>query len=107
MGIEYTNPKQKYIDELREISDCPPDCSLREWLKILANFFDKYEGGQKIYLLEQELQNYKEYVGDSIYQSDYKSVDDMRKTIDVLQKEIDQLLKYINIIMKEKIYEIL
>lgn len=39
---------------LREASNCPPDVPLKDWLILLSDFFDKYEGGQTISLLEEE-----------------------------------------------------
>lgn len=76
-----------YEDHLRDISYCPPDCSLEYWLKIIGNFHDKWEGGQKIYLLEEENKRLKNYVGNNMLLSDYQCIDDMRKHIEYLEKK--------------------
>lgn len=39
---------------LRDASNCPPDVPLKDWLILLSDFFDKYEGGQTIYVLEKD-----------------------------------------------------
>ena len=47
---------------LRDASNCPPDVPLKDWLVFLSDFFDKYEGGQTIYILEKENDELKKEV---------------------------------------------
>lgn len=49
----------KKLEEIRELSQCPPDCDLLSWIKILGNLWNENEGGQKLTKLEDELKELK------------------------------------------------
>ena len=73
------------------------NCSHREsgWCDdCIKEFGEEYQQLQEdYYKLKEELQTYKEYVGDNIFRSDYRNLDEFRQNYDCVCKENKELLK--------------